>query len=234
MSEQLNLPALHEALRQLREVRDQLASGPRQIQQRKKRIAQAEQLVVDKTEELKQTRAAADRQNLDLKTKDQNLHSLRGKLNASSTNREYEILRGQIDADTMAKSVLEDEIIELLERAEVIQREIGSAKEAVAKLQADLQEFISGFDLKVPGLKERETKFVAEVSQLEEPIKGPLRDTYRRLVEVHGADALADADAGSCSSCYVNLTPQQRVQVNGGNPLVCGSCGRILYTHSTK
>lgn len=234
MSDGLNLPQLHRLLRQLRDVRDQLASGPRQIAAREKRIGQAEQIVVDKSTELKMTRAEIDRKNLDLKSKEQNLHSLRGKLNASSTNREYEILQNQIEADKVAKSVLEDEIIELLDRAEVIGQDIAKAKDAVVQLQKELKQFTADFEAKLAGLKEQESQLSVAVEQAEQPMPAQIRDTYRRLVEAHDSEALANANAGCCSDCFVNLTPQNRVLVNSGKPLFCPSCGRLLYVDSGK
>ncbi len=230
MVEGLNLAQLHDLLRQLRDVRDQLVSGPRQIRLREKRIAHAEQVVVDKAEELKQTRGETDRKSLDLKSKEQNLHSLRGKLNAAGTNREYEILQGQIEADTVAKSVLEDEIIELLDRVEAVQRDIAKSKEAVVQLQVELRQFTTDFESTLGGLKEREAALEVRVAAAEKPLPAEIRAPYLRLVQAYGANALADANSGSCSECFVNLTSQNKVRLNGGTPLLCPSCGRLLYT----
>ncbi|MEZ5944483.1 MAG: hypothetical protein R3C18_24100 [Planctomycetaceae bacterium] len=234
MAEGLDLPQLHSLLRQLHGVQDELASGPRQIKIREKRIAAAEQLVVERSRDLTQTRADADSKNLDLKTKEQDLHKLRGKLNAAATNREYEILQGQIEADTVAKSVLEDEIIEFLERAELIQQEIAQAKEAVVQLKEQLQKFTAEFEAKLPGLESRKAELEKQLAEAEKPLPGNIKDHYQRIRVAHGADALACADTGSCSECFVTITTQNKVLLNSGNALLCPSCGRLLYVTGKK
>ena len=229
MSEGLNLPRLHQLLQQLQAVRDKLSGGPRQIRVRESRIAQGEQLALKRTEELKLARAAADSKNLELKSKEAGLLDLQRKLNVSTSNREYDAAQTQIDADKAAKAVLEDEILELLDRAEGIQKEIARAKEAVSQAQADLEKFRAEFDSQADQWRQQQAKLEKEVAAAESAFTGQDKDKYRRLVDAYHADALADADTGNCSNCYVNLTPQQRVQLNSGKHLFCGTCGRLLY-----
>jgi len=231
MSGGLNLPRLHQLLQQLQAVRDKLSGGPRQIRVRESRIAQGEQLVVKRTEDLKLTRAAADGKNLELKSKEVGLLDLQRKLNVSSSNREYDAAQTQIDADKAAKAVLEDEILELLDRAEGIQKEIARAREAVAKSQADLEKFRADFDSQADEWKQQQANLEKQVAVAESALTGLDKNKYERLVDAYQADALADADTGNCSNCYVNLTPQQRVQLNSGKHLFCGSCGRLLYVN---
>ena len=66
-------------------------------------------------------RVAADQKQLQLKAGEEKIKDLKRKLNAAASNREYQILKEQIAADDMAKSVLEDEIIEALEKIDQFQ-----------------------------------------------------------------------------------------------------------------
>ncbi|MCA9080888.1 MAG: hypothetical protein KDA58_10035 [Planctomycetaceae bacterium] len=228
MSEGINLPHLHQLLQQLQAVREKLAGGPRKIRQRENRIAQMEQLLATRAEELKRTKAASDGKSLELKSKDAGLHDLQRKLNVASSNREFEAAQHQIEADKAARAVLEDEILEFLERVEVIQAEITKGKEAVEQLKVDLGNFRVEFDGQIAVLEQQEKELAAQVATAESPLSGTDRDKYRRLVEAHQADALTDATNGHCGHCFVTLTSQQKVQLNSGKPLFCG-CGRLLY-----
>ena len=58
---------------------------------------------------------AVDKKQLQLKTGEDKVKDLRYKLNASTSNREYQALLEQIAADEMANSVLADEILEGLD-----------------------------------------------------------------------------------------------------------------------
>src|SRR6185437_3571227 len=115
---------LHELRLKLGEISDELERGPRQIAARKQNIEKKkEELEVQRTK-LKQTKVSADQKNLQLKTSEARIYDLNGKLNSAANNREYEALRSQIAADTMAKSVLEDEILEALEKVDAAQIEL--------------------------------------------------------------------------------------------------------------
>ncbi len=113
---------LHQLRRQLKEVQDQLARGPRQIKLRQAKVTEAEASAAAKEQELKESKIALDRKNLELKSKETHLLDLQAKLNTASSNREYDIISGQIAADKAAKSVLEDEILEYLDRVDALQK----------------------------------------------------------------------------------------------------------------
>lgn len=223
---------LHDLHSKQKRVRDQLERGPKQIEARKKKIAAAEAELAQKEQDLKDARAAADKKNLDLKSKENQILDLQGKLNTATTNREYDIIRGQIDADKAAMAVLEDEILELLERVDGIQREIGEAKQAVSDAEKDVSEFANQFEEKSKELSDQDSKLTEAIKDAERVIPGEIRDQYRRLVAAYGPDAMASAEGGSCNFCFVQLTSQNKVLLNSGKTLFCPSCGRLLYHDS--
>lgn len=225
---------LHQLHQQLKEIQDQLARGPRQIKARQNRIRDVEQELTSKEQELKETRAAADRKNLDLKSKEVHLNDLQGKLNAATSNREYDIIRGQMDADRAAKAVLEDEILEWFDRVDAIQVEIGELKDKIKTAEADARKFADDFESKASGLQDQERKFQSEIAQAEKLLPPEIVDKYRRLVEAYGADALASAENGVCNNCFVAITAQAKVLLNSGKTLFCSSCGRLLYHAGTN
>ena len=75
---------------------------------------------------------AADQKQLQLKAGEEKIKDLKRKLNAAASNREYQILKEQIAADEMANSVLEDEILEALEKIDQFQAKIAEAEAALA------------------------------------------------------------------------------------------------------
>ena len=223
------LSNLHEIHLKLHDVRQQLERGPRQIAARRKKVQAAEHELLEQEEALKQARAGADRKSLDLRSKETQLEELQAKLNAASSNREYDIIRGQIDADKVAMSVLEDEILELLDRVDSAQRGVGEIKEKVKQAEDEVSAFADDFEKKAEGLRRREEGLLAQLGEAEKVIPLQIRDQYRRLVEAHGADAMAAVEDGVCSCCNVTLTTQMRVSINSGNFNFCTSCGRLLY-----
>jgi len=220
---------LHQLRRQLKEVQDQLARGPRQIKLRQAKVTEAEASAAAKEQELKESKIALDRKNLELKSKETHWLDLQAKLNTASSNREYDIISGQIAADKAAKSVLEDEILEYLDRVDALQKELVLCRQAVKNAEQETRSFAAEFEQKAVGLHEQEKLLNSQVSRAEEVIPADKLALYRRLVEAHGADALAAVENGVCSYCFVGLTPQAQVIIRNGTLLICGSCGRLLY-----
>lgn len=223
---------LHELHLRLREVRTELEAGPRQIAARKQTFARKQAELEERRQKLKQAKMTADQKNLQLKTNETKIAELRAKQNTVTSNREYDILRGQIDADTMAKSVLEDEILEALESVDRGQAELKVFEQEVAAAEGELQKFVQQIEQKIPGLRQQAEQLNSEVAAAETFLPDDVDGYYRRLVQVHGADALAAVENKSCSNCFVKLTQQMIVEMNAGKLLFCKSCGRLLYMPS--
>src|SRR4051794_4950840 len=90
------LKRLHELHLQLREVQSELELGPRQIAARRQMVAKKQAELEDRRQKLKQAKVTADQKNLQLKTNEAKIAELRAKQNSITSNREYDILRGQI------------------------------------------------------------------------------------------------------------------------------------------
>ena len=229
MASLVDLSALHRHHLALKSVQDELTRGPRQVRARDNQLAQLDADRKAKEEELKQTRAATDRKNLDLKSNDAKIKDLDRKLNEAASNREFDILRGQIAADNASNSVLQDEILEFLEKVDRIQAEIAAIGERRVKLEAERNQFAGQFETKSVQLRQQEAELKTHVVEAEKMIPETIKAHYRRLVNAYGADGMASIDNGMCTHCYVSLTPQIAVQIGSGDPTFCSSCDRLLY-----
>ena len=229
MASLVDLSALHRHHLALKSVQDELARGPRQVRARDNQLAQLDADRKAKEEELKQTRAATDRKNLDLKSSEAKLKDLDRKQNEAASNREFDILRGQIAADNASNSVLQDEILEFLEKVDRIQSEIAAIGERRAKLEVERNQFASQFESHSVTLRQQEVELKTHVADAEKAIPESIKAHYRRLVDAYGADGMASIDNGMCTHCYVSLTPQIAVQIGTGTPTFCSSCDRLLY-----
>lgn len=220
---------LHRLHLALQEVQEQLDRGPRQIRARQQLVSQAEADLAARREQLKSLRMASDRKSLDLKTNEAKIADLRGKLNVAASNREFDIIKAQIEADTVANSVLQDEILELLDKIDRTQSEIRAAEEKAARAKVELDRFQAQFEADAVGLRARVAELTGEIRRAESGLAGDLAEKYRRLVEAYGADAMSPVEGSTCGHCHVQVTPQHRVLLNSGNVIFCSSCGRLLY-----
>jgi len=223
------LRKLHSIHRQLSNLNERLARGPRQVRLGEQNLAVHDEKLAVAAEELKRMRMASDQKELQLKTCEMHLEELRQKLNGCSSNREYQTLREQIAADEMANSVTSDEILEAfdkideaIKRVDACEEEQKKASDAVELVRQRVEGERAALEADIARLKVELTE--AE-SELDEEFKGE----YQRIAIVKGEDALAMVEGESCGSCYQKLTPQMLDQLLCSKPVFCKSCGCLLY-----
>lgn len=224
-----SLKELHRLHIKLRDVQEQLQRGPKQIQARKQFTERKRKELEDQEAELTRLKKAADEKSLQLKSTEARITNLKSKLNSASSNREYDVIRSQIEADQMANSVLEDEILEAYEavdRAQEKYQELQQAYEAALSEEKRVEEEFAATE---PGLKQQAEELEASLKDAERSLPGEVAEVYRRLVQAHGAGALASVEDDACSACFGILSPQRRVELNTGKIIFCPSCGRLLY-----
>ena len=223
------LRELHQLHLRKAELADQLQRGPRQVEARRQFTHRKDMEVEAAREKLLALRKTVDEKNLQLKTNENKIVELKGKLNTASSNREYDVLRSQIDADVMANSVLEDEILEVLEKVDELRAQCGELEQESKRARSEQERVAEEVAAREPKLKLQLDEVGAALSEAERALPHLVSEEYRRLVNAHGARALAAVENNACTECYVGLSPQSRVELNSGKLLFCKSCGRLLY-----
>ena len=223
------LRTLHRMHRQLADLAEQLAAGPRAVATRTRQVQAAEAKRATAADDVKKAKLAADQKQLQLKSAEAKIADLEGKLNACKTNREYQTLNDQIAADRMATRVLEDEILEALER-------IDALKPAVPAAEADIEaarKLLAEADAKVKAetgrLEAEVSRIKGELQVAEKDLAEDVREKYDRVVKQKGADGMAPVDGQTCGGCYQQLTGNMLSDVLLGRIITCRSCGRLLY-----
>lgn len=149
----MQLKGLHTIHLALRDVQALIDRGPKQTLAKKQLIQKRQADHEAARDRLKQARLLADQKNLQLKTQEARIAEYRAKQNTAASNREYDIIKGQIAADEMSKSVLEDEIFEALEQIDKCQLEIAEREKEVAAAQAELVRYEAEYAAEKPGLE---------------------------------------------------------------------------------
>jgi uncharacterized protein len=223
------LRTLHHLLRQKSDFEDQLARCPRIIQ-----IARAKSVQLDKAVETSKAnwqkcQKDADGKQMTLRQREQRIEQMRVRRNACDSNKEFQILSEQIDADLKANSVLEDEILELLDRSERLHQESHESREVAAKGKLNFEQVKQETEARARELTAKIAALVAEIRQREKLFPGDFLDAFRRRAESNGPDALAETDGHSCGSCHSLLTTQILSELRQSKAVACKSCGAIMY-----
>lgn len=223
------LAELHAAHRETARVREALEKGPRQVRARRKAVLTKEAEIAQLRDKLTTLRKLGDEKNLQLRTNEEKIVGLTAKLNQANSNDVFNALKGQIAADTAANSVLEDEILETLDRADAGAEAVKAAEAERDKRAADADVFEKEVTQRKAGLEAELAALKTRLTDAEKIIPAKLKTDYARLVASHGAMALAEIEDRVCSACSTMISPQQKVQLNMGEFVFCRNCGRLLY-----
>ena len=125
--------------------------------------------------------------------------------------------------------VLEDEILEALERVDghkatqpPIEAELAAAKAALEEIKVKVQAERGALDTEV-------ARIAADLERAEQELPTEARESYRRMVRSKGADAMAQLDGESCGGCCQQLPPNAVAELSQGRVVPCRSCGRMVY-----
>ena len=223
------LRRLHRMLKQLTDIRGRMDRGPRKI-----RIVQGNEAsfltAMEQAKELvTKTRMAADAKQMQLSEREMKIEELEGKLNSCDSNREFQLLKDRIAADLQANSVLQDEILEQLERLDTLVEESTAAKEHYAKSQEETKKLTEQVENDLRRLKSELARVTQELAEAEKKLPIELVAEYRRLVAGKGEDALGETDTETCGNCNQRLTTQTVSDLMMRNAIFCKGCGCLLY-----
>lgn len=220
------LHSLHQQMATLQARKDR---GPKQIAAHDANVTRLEAALEEAQQKVKQTKMAIDQKQLDLKASENRINEWRVKLNTCGTNKEYQTLLEQIAAADMANSVLEDEILEGLERIEQLEMAARDADKALEAGRSEREnvkhrvtEELAVVDADLERLRER---LAAE----EAKIPPTLLSDYQRVVNAKGADALSPVEDGVCTGCGQRITLNALNELSMGRTSFCKACGRLLY-----
>jgi len=223
------LRELHRIHKQLSDLRERKDRGPKQIKAREGNLARLADELARLQADHKAARVRSDQKQLLLKTGEDKIESLKVKLNAAASNREYQALKDQIAADQMAGSVLADEILEALEKIDELaahlaehQQKMTAAKDELAKAQKALGEQAGTLETEIKRLE-------GNLKTAEAALPDDFRETYARLVKSKGQDAMAEAQGDFCGGCYQQLTPNNMSTLHMKISIFCRNCGRLVY-----
>lgn len=223
------LRELHRMHQQLADLQERLQRGPRAIKAREAAVAKVEAALAQAQADLKAARMAADQKQLNLRTSEEKIKQLRAKLMAANSNREYQALQEQINADIMANSVLSDEILETLEKIEELKKTVQTAEAEVARVKEDLAKARAQVTEQLQSLQVEVTRVEVDLKTAEEALPADVKPEYSRAVRGRGCDGMAEVEANACGGCFQSLTPNVQSELRMGRLVFCKTCGRILY-----
>jgi predicted nucleic acid-binding Zn-ribbon protein len=216
--------------RKISRLRTELANaGPERHALQSKTAASQAALEVSK-QRIKQIESDRKKLELEVDSKKQAIERYSLQQFQTKKNDEYRALAHESQAAREAISKLEDQQLELMEQAEVAQRELAAASRMSeeAKKQADRQ--ITDLTEREENLKKELATLEADRDELAAVVDASVLPRYERLRRSKGENVVVGVAHGVCGGCHMKLQRQVIVTCQGNQEIVsCPNCGRILY-----
>ena len=223
------LRTLHHLLKQQTDLRSRIKKGPLKIKVVSANEATFLAEMENAKENVTKTKMASNAKQLQLTEREAKIVELNGKLNSCESNKEFQLLKDRIAADNQANSVLQDEILEQLEKLDTLIADAETSKVNHEKAQNETKKITEQVESE---LKQLESELSRVSQELEDSIKrvpGDLQIQFKRLVEGKGEDALGETDTETCGNCNQRLTTQTGAELMMKQAIFCKGCGCLLY-----
>ncbi len=181
-------------------------------------------------EESKRIQLKQKEKEVDLQSKEDKIKKMQSQLYQLKSNREYTTMDLEIKGLKADKSVLEEEILGLLDAADQAKSKFqkekdllsSEEKKAAAEIEA-LEQKSEEIRAAIGAQEEKRKSYVPNVDP-------KLLSQYERILIKREGLALAPVRSNACGGCHMELPPQAVHEVQLQDKLmVCESCARILY-----
>lgn len=225
------LRRLHTLHRQLSELTARRRKGALQIKILKENARKKETELQEKKEEYKELVVDAKKKENELKLAEEQVERRKTQLSEAKNNKEYSALKDQIEKDNLKIDSLSDIALEVITEAEEFEKKVNLIKSEYEGELKQIAEREKSWESEIK-IIENDIKHYAEVLKKEELLLNrEFHPVYLRVVEGYGGeDAMAAIDMDNyCDHCKQKVPYHFVNEILAGNPVVCPSCGRLLY-----
>ena len=167
---------------------------------------------------------------LDVGTREESIARLKTQQYETRKNDEFSAMGREIERYQTEISGLEDQELELMEKADQLKTQIAEEEKRAAAGKESIAKQIINLDSKQETLTERLEGLKKEREELAGKVDEDLLDLFNRLFVSKGDAAVVGLELDVCTGCHMKVTTATAVRVKGGREIVsCEQCGRILY-----
>lgn len=213
----------------------ELAGQPIFIRNLDELFKQHEAAYKAKEEELKSLAIKRKEKEVDLQSKEDGIKKLQTQLYSIKTNKEYQAMEKEIAGQKADVSVVEEEIIKILDEIDECTKEVAAQKQALEAERKKDEEEKSKIHQKTKELEASLAQLNSERTALAQKAEKEFLTKYERILKAKNGLAMVNIDGDSCGGCNLNLPPQVINEVRLRKDIIfCGSCARILYSEDTN
>ena len=167
---------------------------------------------------------------VDLASKEENIKKFNVQLASLKTNKEYHAMQSQIAGLKADNSLIEEDILKMMEEQDKSKVEIAAEK---VRLSEEEKKFLEEKKKAEAGIKEIEravNDLTAKRGHIIPSVDKHILTAYERILKGKEGLALVKIKDYSCQGCFMAVTPQVVNEIKMLEKIIiCESCARILY-----
>ncbi|MCG8607258.1 C4-type zinc ribbon domain-containing protein [bacterium] len=220
---------------ELDDLEEQKGDLPQVVQKLKEELVGFRETYREKSDLLTEAKRLKLHWEGELQSLQEALRKHQDQLYSVTTNREYDAITIEIDTLKEKVSDAETQILELIEKEELLTEEIESLagqiesrEESLTSKEQDLNTKINANEALCQSLENNRREIVGQLNK-------PILYQYERIRKVKGNTAVVGIKKYTCGGCFAAIPPQRALEVRHMNQLIlCESCGRILVDYNSK
>ncbi len=123
---------------------------------------------------------------------------------------------------------LENKALEIIDQVEAAEKSVAAASSEFKKLEEEWHRQQQQLADDIEHLKKSLADLTEKRQQLVEQIESPAVKLYEKIRQ-QKKQAVAKVEQGICRACRISLSASALQQARSGQPVQCGTCGRILF-----
>lgn len=218
----------------VREIEDELALIPIQLEEARSEWSRLDSLV--KAKEAEKAASEKEKRNLEAELEDSvaRLREREGKLYSIKTNKEYQAALKEIADGKRLNKEMEDAILKLMEKIDVLAKEITQLSLMAVEKEGEFRKEEKILEEKKGELAREKDAHAYELKKIESMVEKSILEKYNFIRTKH-ADPISVVVGGICQGCNMNIPPQMYIELLKGLKFhFCPSCNRFIYPEEKR
>ncbi|MGC8797296.1 MAG: zinc ribbon domain-containing protein [candidate division WOR-3 bacterium] len=230
-----NLRLLQELDNELKNLRERLNELPHRAAEIHRKLESEKARIDEKKRLLQESKKQYKLAEVELRSTDEKIASYSVQLYSAKDNVQYKALIKEIEMQKKVKNDIEDRILNLLEDAEKLEKELQELGKIVNQLEADAQQRLANLEAEKMELEKAIDGREKIRSETAAKLPPDLLRRYERIRASKGGIAVTSTENERCNGCLSPIPPQRLLEIDRQDKVyLCESCGRILLPVEKK
>ena len=208
----------------LSELRQSVAGLSLRVDEHKKRVAQLNEELHKKADELRNEEKNSAKKDLELKVIEEKIAKLKEQLTSNAA------MTAEISGQEAESSRAQDEAIAIMDRIEDTRSTMRSIREEIEEAEGSVRREEAVVAKEVRGLTGQIRELAAERQGLVRQLDASAADRYEKISRSRGGKAVVAVKDGVCQGCFIGVTRQTIARLWAKKELLrCPNCARIMY-----